>query len=229
MPRPQFILFDAVGTVIHPCPAAVDVYLDHGRRHGIELPRDVVAARFKQAIVRQREWDRENEFRTSPDRERQRWQRIVAEVFAETTDTDRLLNSLWDHFAGADGWRLDPEFEPLIARLSTSAVRWGLASNFDERLHLVCARWPVFTQARELFVSSLLGHAKPGLEFFRAIETRLGLEPERLLLIGNDPVEDYDAARSAGWQAVLLGETQSADQNCIATLADLPAWLEATR
>ena len=57
------------------------------------------------------------------------------------------------------------------------------------------------TLADHVFASSELGWRKPAAAFFRAVEQRLGLRPEELLLVGDDPELDVAAALRAGWQA----------------------------
>ena len=46
------VVFDAVGTLIHPNPPAAAVYYEVGRRHGSRLTQDVVARNFVSALKR---------------------------------------------------------------------------------------------------------------------------------------------------------------------------------
>jgi putative hydrolase of the HAD superfamily len=78
----------------------------------------------------------------------------------------------------------------------------ALASNFDERLFEIARVVEPLTLADHVFASSELGWRKPAPEFFRAVEQRLGRQPEELVLVGDDPLLDIAAARNAGWQAV---------------------------
>ncbi len=94
--------------------------------------------------------------------------------------------------------------------LDRRGIDWGLASNFDGRLHSICDGLPPLTRCRHRFVSSQLGWRKPSPSFFKAIEQHLDLPPQALLLVGDDHGNDYLSARSAGWQALLVGEPGSA-------------------
>ncbi|HVX63382.1 MAG TPA: HAD family hydrolase, partial [Pirellulales bacterium] len=80
---------------------------------------------------------------------------------------------------------------------------------------------------RRFFISSQLGVRKPAREFFSAIEARLKLPPERLLLAGDDLTNDYEGARAAGWQRVLIdpGE-RCAVEHRIRSLRELPEWIQ---
>lgn len=62
------------------------------------------------------------------------------------------------------------------------------------------------------FFSYELGFAKPDPHFFRLVATRArrsGLNPEDVLMVGNDPVNDVEAAHIHGLQAVLFSPKAS--------------------
>lgn len=61
--------------------------------------------------------------------------------------------------------------------------------------------------ARWMFFSYELGFAKPDPHFFRLISTRarrFGLDPKVVLMVGNDPAYDMEAAQIHGLQTVLF-------------------------
>lgn len=61
--------------------------------------------------------------------------------------------------------------------------------------------------ARWTFFSYELGFAKPNPHFFRLIAARarcLGLHPKAVLMVGNDPVNDMEAAQLHGLQTLLF-------------------------
>jgi putative hydrolase of the HAD superfamily len=217
-PRPAFhipdsvrvVLFDAVGTVIRPEPSVARAYHRSGARHGSNLTVEGIHLRFRQALAAQEEVDRQQAaWRTSEDRERDRWKAIVRHVFDDLPRHDALFDDLWDHFAAADHWALFDDVADCWTRLEQRGLRIGMASNFDARLHGICRALPPLAGCRAVFVSSELGHRKPGVDFFRAIECRLGCRPDELLLIGDDAVNDLSAARDAGWHAALIARDEA--------------------
>lgn len=195
--------FDVVGTLVEPVPSVRRAYAVAAARHGIELDEAVIAARFAAAWARQEAIDAAGRpaFATSPTREAERWRGIVADVFAGSSRVDAIFADLWEHFARPDAWR------PLAAgaALVDAAVAAGcgvvLASNFDDRLQRIAGVVEPLGRATHVFASSALGWRKPAPEFFRAIEDRLGLRPEELALVGDDPALDVAAALRAGWHA----------------------------
>jgi putative hydrolase of the HAD superfamily len=208
---PQAIVFDAVGTLIYPDPPVAVVYQDHGRRFGCDLPLDEVRRRFARAFAAEEERDRQaGGDRTSEDRERRRWRRIVTDVFPAAREPDGLFDSLWTHFAQARHWRLFDDVPPLWQALKRRGLQLAVASNFDARLFSIAAGLPPLDRASGVFVSSQLGWRKPAPAFFEAIAAALGCAADDLLMVGDSVANDCQAARAAGWQAVLMERTSPA-------------------
>jgi FMN phosphatase YigB (HAD superfamily) len=91
-------------------------------------------------------------------------------------------------------------------------LRLAIGSNFDERLHCVvqdCAALGDFT-AGGVFDSAALGWRKPAQPFFQAIEARLDLPPDALLMVGDDAQNDLAGAQASGWQAFMVGPERRA-------------------
>lgn len=219
------ILFDAVGTLIHPKPGVAEAYARVGRRFGSRLDEPQVLARFRAAWARQERLDFQRWGQaTNQARERDRWRAIVAETLDDATDKEAAFAALWDHFAQPEHWRLDEDAPKLLEGLRARGFALGVASNFDRRLESICRGLPPLADGLRLFVSSRLGWKKPSPQFFAAVERELGLAPEEILLVGDDLENDYRAARAAGWRAVLLdrGGTSEARPR-ITRLAELPA------
>lgn len=201
----RVVLFDAVGTVIRPDPSVARAYHHAGCRHGSKMTVEEIHLRFREALAAQEAIDRQQAaWRTSEDRERDRWRAIVRHVFDDLPRQDALFDDLWDHFAAPAHWALFEDVAACWPRLAQRGLAIGLASNFDARLHGIRRALPPLDACRAVFVSSELGHRKPGEGFFRAIERHLGCRPDELLLIGDDPVNDHAAARAAGWHAALV-------------------------
>ncbi len=199
------VLFDAVNTVLYPDPPVAVAYHRVGLRHGSRLSEKVVQDRFRIAFRRQETLDLEiGRGRTDENRERRRWRAIVEEVFDDVSDLEGIFQTLWRHFADADNWGIFDDVTPIWRELSRRGLTLGLASNFDSRLELVCRAHEPLRDCRHVFVSSRLKARKPHPNFFQAIQQSLGLQPHEVLLVGDNLENDYQAAKMAGWHAVLL-------------------------
>jgi putative hydrolase of the HAD superfamily len=212
IPSPvKCVLFDAVGTLIYADPPVSAVYRAAAREFGLTLDEPTIARRFVNAFARHnREGEDAEGNRTDDARERDRWRAIVANVFPELNSSEALLQQLWEHFAKPVSWRLYEDATDCWQRLHERGLQPGIASNFDSRLLSIARGLLPLDTSAHIFVSSQLGFRKPAVEFFRAIEQALDLQPHELLLVGDDWRTDYLAARSAGWQAVYLDRDQPA-------------------
>lgn len=200
------VVFDAVGTLIVPHPPVAEAYADHARRLGVDVSPEVLLPRFKSAMTRQAAVDHRSGGRTSPQREHDRWRQIVADVFHELPDSADLFARLWQHFAQPAHWRVTDQAAAATTCLDAAGIPWAIGSNFDDRLFDLHAGLPklAICPRERVFVSARVGHLKPFAGFFRHIEAAVNLTPKELLLVGDDPQNDFEGARSAGWQAILL-------------------------
>lgn len=196
------IFFDAVGTVIHPDPPAAEIYAQVGRQHGSRLSAADIRPRFAAAFQRQEIRDREAGWRTSEERESERWRTIVSEVLADANDPDACFAELFAHFRRPDAWRCAPDVHPTLTALAKRGYRLGLASNYDRRLYPVAAG--LLLPFAPILISSEVGWRKPSCQFFAALCDAVALPPEAILLVGDDLVNDYEGARQAGLQALLF-------------------------
>jgi len=199
-----------VGTLIEPHPSVAVAYAAAGRRFGSSLAEGEIQTRFLAAFRRREAIDAaDTTGRASEAAEQARWRTIVGEVFDDVAEPEALFAALWQHFAEPKHWRLMAGAAEAWRRLGRQRradgrrLVLGVASNFDSRLEALCGGLPPLAGC-QLFISSRLGHRKPKPAFFRAVEARLGLKPEQLLLVGDDLANDYHGALAAGWQAVLL-------------------------
>ena len=203
------VLFDAVGTLLMPREPVAATYCRLSRPLGSRLQEAEIAERFAAALAEDREVE------TSEERERLRWRNIVAKTLPDLDAkcADQVFHQLWDYFARPDAWLLGPDVADGWRQLTAAGLVVGIASNFDSRLEVVRLGHPPLDQAAWCFVSSEIGFRKPSPRFFEKISHRLGLPPEEILLVGDDPVLDYQAALAAGWQAVLVDRAVLVDHS----------------
>jgi putative hydrolase of the HAD superfamily len=198
------VVFDAVGTLIHPKPSAASVYARVARRFGSRLRTAEIGERFRVAFGRQDDIDRGNGWRTDEARERDRWRAIVYEVLDDVNDPEACFEALYLHFEWPEAWEVDLLAVELLEALDRRGLKLGVASNFDSRLHTVVTGWTCLHLLSHRIVSSEVGWRKPAPEFFAAICDVTGLAPEQIAYIGDDWENDCQAARRAGMNAIWL-------------------------
>ena len=191
---------DAVGTLLVPAEPVPETYRRHARRFGATLLSREIDLRFQKAYSRI--WSPKLSTRTSEEIEKARWRRLVHEVFqGSVRSKDLLFHALWQHYARGEAWRLAEGVEALIQHLNRKQIAWGIASNFDQRLHSVVRSFPALRGARFIFTSAELGVSKSRVFFKRISEV---LSHDSALMIGDSLSHDIDGALQAGWQAAWI-------------------------
>lgn len=222
----RWIVFDAVGTLITPAPGVAEAYAEAGRRHGTRLSADEIGGRFRTAYA---ESDRtcfppDRRGRTSEAEEIARWRWIVAQVLPDVADREACFRELWEHFARPDSWRVCPDAAETLPRLVERGCRLALASNFDSRLHALCAGEPALSGIALRCISTELGWRKPAPEFYAALAAACAAAPSELLMIGDDWECDVAAARRAGLQALQIDRRAAVPTaDVLTSLTQLPA------
>jgi putative hydrolase of the HAD superfamily len=207
MPLPEgvaAVFFDAGGTLIHAEPSPGDVYAAVGARFGSRVDAAAARRRFLDAFRRRQREAGPAGLATSEAAEDAFWRGVVGEVLHDVTDADACYRELWSYFARPEAWRADPEAGPVLRGLADRGLLVGVCSNFDSRLHGIVAGLPELRAVGPVVVSSEVGWRKPAPGFFDAVARAAGLPPERILVVGDDLVNDYEGARAAGMPARLL-------------------------
>ncbi len=220
------IILDAVGTLIDPSPPVAEVYAEAARRQGVQLDRAVVRSRFHRSFRDDEVDEARGPLVTDEPSESRRWRRIVRNVLPEVPDPERAFAELWDHFGCADAWRCFADVGPALRAIRDAGLAVRIASNFDARLRGVVAGLPELVNGDEpLIISSEVGFRKPHPAFFQTACESLGLPPERVLCVGDDPDNDVRGADRAGLRGLLIDRhgKQPADLPFVADLAELVA------
>jgi putative hydrolase of the HAD superfamily len=210
--------------VIHPQPSAGDAYAIIGARFGSQLLAQEIRQRFGASFKRQEEIDLRSGLRTDEERERERWQRIVAEVLDDVSDREACFTALYEHFALPASWRCEAGMSEVFATLREAGYRIGMASNFDHRLRGVVAGQTELASVQHVVISSEVGWKKPAPRFFVRLCEVVGVEPAQVLLVGDDPDNDYAGARAAGLHALLFdpsGKSSLPAEQRIGTMGEL--------
>jgi putative hydrolase of the HAD superfamily len=202
--RINWIIFDAVGTLIYPTPGVGEAYWRVGQRFGSRLSAAEVDERFHREFNRSFSRDRAADFVSTEQIERARWQQIVERVLDDVNDPEQCFAAVYRHFAQPAAWKLFDDVPAIQRQLQRAGFRLAIASNFDHRLHDVTRGNDVLNRFDAVLTSAELGFRKPSTQFFEELGRRLNAAPYEMLMVGDHPVDDVAAARSAGLKAVLI-------------------------
>jgi putative hydrolase of the HAD superfamily len=199
------LILDAVGTLIEPEPSVARVYVEAALRQGQVVEVAEVKRRFGRYFRNDEVDEQKGPMVTDESIEYRRWRRIVANVLPDLPDPDRAFGELWDHFGRPEAWRCFPDVGPGLQLLAEAGFPVRIASNFDARLRGVAAGLPDLAGSVEtLVISSEVGFRKPHPTFYLKACASLGLPPDRVLCVGDDPENDVLGPERAGLRGVLL-------------------------
>jgi 2-haloalkanoic acid dehalogenase type II len=158
-------------------------------------------------------------------------QLTMQQAFARCGTQEAPVDILWEiYFAARNDVELYADSLPALKRL---ALRWPLVSLTNGNADL--ERVGIHTHFHHHISASNTGVAKPDARMFMAAAEHLGLAPENILHIGDDPRLDVAGARDAGMHTAWinrhhaswpseLGDPPDLDLPDMSALAD---WLDA--
>lgn len=209
------VVFDAVGTLLSSIRSVYDIYHEIGQKFGSELPRSEVVSRFQ--LARQNIFKTANQTKfvhaehpSSDVIEQRLWKQLVEFVFEEISNRDRLFDELWNFFALPENWRVFDDVKDCLSELEAAGIRYCIGSNFDSRLSAIVEnRLPQF-QFSQVFWSSAVGVRKPDKQFYQSIQDK-HREIDEFVMVGDDPINDFEAPRFFGWHSIFLDRANTDD------------------
>lgn len=141
------------------------------------------------------------------------WSMVIESVFksADVNVQPDVLNQICIHsfksFASSDCWSIKGNALQDLTKIKTikPELKMAVVSNGDERLRPLL----IHLGLEHLFDFIIDSHSykceKPSKEIFDTALTKAGLDdPSLALHVGDDIVTDYNGAKNAGWNALLL-------------------------
>lgn len=203
----DWVVLDVTGTLLVPNPHPAEVYGLVAEPFGLNLPTTTIKHRMVQAMslhfgVGATAEEPLLRDPTNEQRERQRWQQVVFDVLRELSPRDRQLVfvQLWDHFAQPQAWRWQTGMQRWVSDCLEQGLALAIATNFDQRVHRVLDHFVPLDCIEARFLSAEIGFSKPDPRFFATVSQRLGRPANRLVMIGDDEINDLAGSNAAGWQ-----------------------------
>jgi putative hydrolase of the HAD superfamily len=195
----QAVLFDVDFTLAKPGPdLGPEGYRRLGRRFGLDLDPsryDDARAAAVAELKRHPELDHDEEI----------WVLFTEQIIrgmggsGRTHECAAAMTRAWEH---AEHFELFEDALPVLEELRKNRLKLGLVSNTARDLD-------VFVRHHGLEVDAVLssgahGKTKPHETIFRAVLTRLGVEPAAAVMVGDSVEDDVRGAEAVGMRAFLL-------------------------
>lgn len=200
------VLFDAGATLIHPDPPVEQVYARMFSEDGASCSAEALNRAFAQewaAVHAEPAGDRFGGVRG----EAAFWRGFLTRVRGRVdggTVSEEAFARLASHFRSAGSWAIYGDVLPTLETLDRGGFALAVVSNWDSNLPPLLQSLDLARFFRTVSVSAIEQTGKPEPEIFRRTCERLGVSPSEALHVGDSPREDYEGARGAGLEAVLL-------------------------
>ncbi len=99
---------------------------------------------------------------------------------------------------------LYPETRTALEQLQADGHRMVVLSNWDYSLDRTLQALGIDEFFEQTFASLEHGVEKPETELFRIVESALGVSADEFIHFGDNPLDDLEGARRAGWHGVLV-------------------------
>ncbi len=204
MVRIRAIVFDVGGTLIYPADPVGETYARFARAHGVKLHAESTTTAFREAMKSSS--PRPKGAIPSDGNDRTWWKQVVHRSLHENAFTDSaafeaFFEDVYLFYAKPEAWGIYPEALEVLEALRDRPVDLVVLSNWDARLHSVLDGCGLGEYLPQRFISAELGWEKPDPAIYRHVAEILRLAPGSLLSIGDDPRNDVEGPRKAGWQA----------------------------
>jgi putative hydrolase of the HAD superfamily len=207
MGRIRAIVFDVGGTLIYPADPVGETYSRMARVHGVKLPPEATTTAFREAMKSSS--PRPKGTIPNDGNDRAWWKQVVKRsmhenAFADPAAFETFFESVYSYYAKPEAWGVYPEVFEVMEALRDHPVDLVVLSNWDARLHAVLDGNGLGEFLPNRFISAELGWEKPDPAIYRHVAEILRLQPGAMLSIGDDPKNDVEGPKKAGWQAVQI-------------------------
>ena len=212
---PRAVLLDAAGTLIDVVEPLGETYARLARDFGGDLDPDALTAGFRTAFHDMPPMAFPGLHGAALDRaERSWWRTVVRRVFGEAggvvPEFDACFDHLYAYYASARAWGVFPEAPAVLSSLRERGAILAVVSNFDSRLPPLLEALGLAAFFDAVVCSGEAGAAKPDRAIFAHALAMLGIEASQALHVGDSREADYDGARAAGVEALLVDRRATA-------------------
>ena len=129
---------------------------------------------------------------------------------------EKDFSEFGDEFWGGD--QMDEKLVDFIRGLRGDYTTALLSNAWDDLRPLLVDMWQIADAFEHIYISAEMGLAKPDPKIYQAVVADLQKDPSEIVFV-DDFIENVQAAREAGWQAVHFHSRESA-------LAELAEYLD---
>ncbi|GBP96849.1 Rhythmically expressed gene 2 protein [Eumeta japonica] len=228
-PNVRLVTFDVTNTLLKFRIAPWEQYGIAAREFGYHGSNEELAQCLQMSY--RDAWMQHPNFGQSSIGWREWWRRVVHSTFKDrlppTADMDMLTTRLINQYKSESSWCLKHGADRLLTLLRARWLKLGVISNFDPRLFEILHNVNLANKFDFIVTSYESGYYKPDSRIFEyALERCPEILATQALHIGDDIKKDYEAAKLAGWHAVLINDDSTKAQYVFPSLNHLSDAIE---
>jgi HAD superfamily hydrolase (TIGR01509 family) len=203
MGRFEAVLFDAGDTLIRLAGSGSELLHDAATSLGTSLDPAAVERVWQRVLDRGSTAEELAKGRDlSTGRHREVWTSLYRAAGCEDL-VPGLADRLYELTVSPSSWEAFPDTVPTLECVRERGLRIGVLSDTGFDLRPALDRLGLLPYLDTVVMSYQLGECKPAAAVFRTACDQLGVQPERTLMVGDNPLTDSGAV-TAGLYALLL-------------------------
>jgi putative hydrolase of the HAD superfamily len=198
--------FDAGATLLRPNPPVEEIYAREFSRDGSRFSAQELSTALARAwgeVLAEKLADRYGGVRGEPAFWKTLLNRVRAHLDGGVVSAE-AFERLALHFRDPGSWSIYADVPDVLASLEERGFLLAVVSNWDSHLPALLEGLGLARKFRAVSVSAIEETGKPEPEIFLRTCARLAVAPAETLHVGDSLAEDYEGARAAGLQALLL-------------------------
>jgi REG-2-like HAD superfamily hydrolase len=209
----RLVSFDAADTLIAVNWSPGRFAVDRAEEIGIYLDRQVATEAYDRLLYsRWKDYQQLNINRDGSDNEARCdafWCELTTDwlqKFARGGRANDLVSHANMRMLATDSpvYRVYDDVLDTLAAIKAKGIPMVVLSNWDYSLHRVLKAFGLSPWFDFVFASLEYGPEKPEAALFREVESQMGVSPEEIVHIGDNPIDDLHGAINAGWRAALI-------------------------
>lgn len=210
MPPILAVTFDCAHTLVHSRWSASGYALDCAEAIGLQFDRQVASEIYDRLVYSR--WKAYQTLNQTGDRNQTQawWREITVDwlnaIGQDTSHTQALMDHSENRLCNPAYGYFEPYTDtlPALDALQAMSIPLAVVSNWDISLHSVLKGYGLNSYFQFSVASLVFGHEKPDPRIFQHALDQLGVPPEHVLHVGDDPIADIQGAQNVGMQTLFI-------------------------
>lgn len=226
----QAITFDAANTLVHVDWDPMRMAIGAAGRLGLSIDQQLARESYQRLLSGS--WTLYQEINRDGSEEACRgyWLELTGDWLTKLgqpiSHAEKLVETVEEQMFGPEQtcFTVFEDVLPTLAQLREQGFRLSVISNWDYTLNAALKVTGLFDKFEVVTASLRFGAEKPDPTIFEHTVGLMGLKPEHVLHVGDDPMADFHGARKSGLSALIID--RSAGQPSRHVINDLRQLLE---